>query len=99
LLQEAESNPVVTNSASHQEDSDIFVPPSQGADPVALAVKKHPLIAALHVATGDFAKALELLKKQLAVAEFEPLKHLFVDAYSLTKLKVQTLPHTPALTY
>lgn len=36
------------------ESSDIFVPPSHGADPLSVAVRKHPLIAALHVATGDF---------------------------------------------
>jgi hypothetical protein len=51
------------------------------------------------VASGDFPKALELLKKQLALANFDPLKQLFVDAYTLTKLKVQTLPHTQALSY
>jgi len=33
------------------------------------------------------------------VSNFEPLKQLFVDAYTLTKLKVQTLPHTSPLSY
>ena len=82
-----------------EEPSDIFVPPSQGADPLLQAVKKHPLIAPLYVATGDFGKALELLRKQLAVGNFEPLKQLFVDTHTLTKMKIQTLPHTNPLNY
>lgn len=59
----------------HQDStSDIFVPPSQGADLLAIAVKKHPLVAGLQVAVGDFPKALDLLKKQLAIGNFEALK-------------------------
>jgi hypothetical protein len=50
------------------------VPPSQGADLLAIAVKKHPLVAGLQVAVGDFPKALDLLKKQLAIGNFEALK-------------------------
>jgi hypothetical protein len=30
---------------------------------LTIATRKNPLIAALHVANGDFGKALELLKK------------------------------------
>ena len=82
-----------------QTSSDIFVPPSQGADPVALAVKKNPLLAGLHVATGDFPKALDLLRKQLALANPEPLKQLFVDVFTLTRTKLQTMPHIPPLDY
>jgi len=32
---------------ANEEDSDIFVPPSQGSDPLQVAVKKYPLIAPL----------------------------------------------------
>ncbi len=64
------------------------MPPSTGADPLTLAVKKHPLLAPLHVAIGDFPRALELLRKQLALANFEPLKNLFVDAYTLSRMKM-----------
>jgi coatomer protein complex subunit alpha (xenin) len=53
----------------------------------------------LHVAIGDFGKALELLKKQLAIGNFEPLKTLFVDLHTLSKLKFTTLPHTSPLSY
>lgn len=78
LMQDEAANDTVDttqqNNHTHQEESDIFVPPSSGADQVALAVRKYPLVAALHVATGDFGKALELLKKQLAISNYEPLK-------------------------
>jgi len=40
-----------------------------------------------------------LLKKQLAIGNFDPLKPLFVDLHSLAKLKVQTLPHIAPLPY
>jgi len=43
--------------------------------------------AGLHVIAGDFQKALELLKKQLAIGNFEPLKQIFVDVHSLSKMK------------
>ena len=50
---------------------------------------------ALNVVAGDFSKGLELLRNQLSVANFEPMKHLFVDAHTLGKIKLQTLPHGP----
>jgi len=51
-------------------------------------VKKNPMLAGLHVATGDFSKALELLKKQIALSNCEPLKQLFVDVFTLGKMKI-----------
>jgi len=44
-------------------NSDIFVPPSLGADPLQQALKKNPQNVGIHVAAGEFTKALELLKK------------------------------------
>lgn len=93
------TNGEVANAAGAAGDSDIFVPPSQGADPLQVAVRKNPLVAGLHVAVGDFQKALELLKKQLAVKNFEPLKQIFVDAHTLGRLKIQTLPHISPIDY
>ena len=63
-----------------------------------LAVK-HSMVPALHVAVGDFSKALELLKKQIALTNYDPLKPLFVDVYTLSKMKIQTLPHTGNINY
>jgi len=47
----------------------------------------------LNASLGEFRRAAELLKSQLAVTKFENLKQFFVDAYTLNKAKVQTLPH------
>ena len=73
--------------------SDIFVPPAAGADPLKQVLKKHPQSVGLHIASGDFPKALELLTKQLGIHSFEPLKQAFVDIHTLSSLKFQTMPH------
>jgi hypothetical protein len=51
------------------------------------ALRKNPLVASLHVAVGDFPKAMELLKKQLAIENFEPMRQLFIDVFTLNKMK------------
>ena len=81
------------------QDGDIFVPPAHGADPIQQALKKNPQNAGLHVAAGEFPKALELLRKQLGITDYAPFKQLFVDIYTLSKVKMQTLPHTSPLDY
>ena len=53
-----------------------------------VAVRKHPLIGACHVATGDFQKALELYKKQIDLCNYEPLKQVFVDFFTLSRLRL-----------
>ena len=55
-------------------ESDIFVPPSAGADPLQQALKKNPSSVGLHIASGEFTKALELLKKQLGINTYASLK-------------------------
>lgn len=35
----------------------------------------------------------------MAVVNFLPLKQLFVDVFTLNKMKIQTLPHTSPLDY
>lgn len=47
---------------AQDQDSDIFVPPQPGADPLAAIVRANPNNAAVQAATGDFKKAAELLK-------------------------------------
>ena len=77
-------------------ESDIFVPPSPGPDPYSAILKKNPTNVALNAANGFFEKGLELLKNQIAVVNFGPLKQLFVDAYTVNRMKLKTLPHGPA---
>lgn len=40
---------------------------------------------------------MELLKSQISVGNFAPLKQLFVDTLTLGRVKLQTLPHGPNL--
>ena len=56
--------------------------------PFAAIVKRNPFNAGINVAAGQFDKALELLSKSIALANYEPLKTLFVDTYTLSKMKV-----------
>lgn len=79
------------------EESDIFVPPSPGADPYQGILRQNPTNVALNVANGDFQKAMELLKNQISVSNFAPLKQLFIDAVTLNRVQVQTVPHGPSL--
>jgi hypothetical protein len=76
-----------TEGAGSNGDN-IFVPPSPGPDPLHAALKQNPFIAGLFVATGDFPKAIEILKKQLAITNFSLLKQIFVDVYTLSKFKI-----------
>ena len=81
--------------AAVEEESDIFVPPQPGADPYQAALRMNPTNAALNVAAGDFQKAMELLRSQISVGNFAPLKQLFVDTLTLSRVKMQALPHGP----
>lgn len=83
--------------AAMAEESEIFVPPSPGADPYQTILRQNPTNAALNIAIGDFQKGIELLKNQISVGNFAPLKQLFVDALTLNRVKMQTLPHGPVL--
>lgn len=76
-----------------QEDSDIFVPPSPGADPLQAMLRQNPQNVALNAAAGEFRKGAELLKSQLGVTNFPLIKQLFVDAYTLNKMRISALPH------
>lgn len=53
----------------------------------------------MHVAAGEFTKALELLRKQLGITQYASFRQLFVDIYTLSKVKMHTLPHSSPLDY
>jgi len=86
-------------SKAEDLDDGFFVPPSAGADPLKQALKKNPQNVGLHIANGEFTKALELLKKQLGINTYSSLKQAFVDIHSLSKLKLQTMPHMAPMDY
>lgn len=86
-------------AAEGTQEGDVFVPPAHGANPISQALKKNPQNAGLHVAAGEFPKALGLLRQQLGITDYAPFKQLFVDVYTLSKVKMQTMPHTSPLDY
>jgi hypothetical protein len=96
---EIEDNNAQSNENNQEESgaSGIYIPPQAGVDPLVEVLRKNPQNVALNVAAGDFSKALELLKNQLSVKNFAPLKQLFVDTQTLSKAKLQPLPHGPNL--
>jgi len=61
-------------AAEGTQNSDIFVPPAHGAEPIQQALKKNPQNAGMHVAAGEFSKALELLRKQLGITNYAPFR-------------------------
>jgi len=48
-------------------ESDIYVPPQPGVDPMLNILRMNPNSAVLHAAHGDFRKAAELLKSQIGL--------------------------------
>lgn len=69
--------------AETEDDStnDIYVPPTRGRDHLAASIEDS-IVPAHHVASGNFGKALELLKNQIALANPQVLRPLFVEIYS-----------------
>lgn len=59
-----------------------------GISEAALWARNSPL-AADHVAAGSFETAMSLLNRQVGAVNFEPLKPLFLQTYSASKLYVQ----------
>jgi hypothetical protein len=51
-------------------------------------LKKNPQNVGIHVAAGEFTKALELLKKQLGINDFSSFKQPFIDIHTLSKVKL-----------
>lgn len=91
-------DPLLDGDATNM-DSDIFVPPSAGADPLKQALKKNPQSVGLHIASGEFSKAIELLRKQLGIQNVAVLKHAFIDIHTLNKMKIATVPHMSPVGY
>jgi len=75
---------------------DLFVAPQAGMVPAAqwVANSSH---AADHVAAGSFETAMQLLNRQIAAVNFEPLKSKFVGVFCGATTSVPGLALAPAL--
>lgn len=67
-----------------------------GISEAALWARNSPL-AADHVAAGSFETAMNLLNRQVGAVHLEPLKPLFLQIYSASKLYVQANASMPPL--
>ena len=74
LMGDATAGEVTGDPILDEIESDIFVPPAAGADPLKQVLKKNPQSVGFHIAAGEFTKALELLKKQLGINTYDSLK-------------------------
>lgn len=67
-----------------------------GISEAALWARNSPL-AADHVAAGSFETAMQLLNRQVGAVNFEPLKPIFLQIYSATKLYLPANASLPPL--
>lgn len=67
-----------------------------GISEAALWARNSPL-AADHVAAGSFETAMQLLNRQVGAVHFEPLKPLFLQIYSASKLYLPANASLPPL--
>jgi len=68
-----------------------YVPPGVGESPGEKWAKSSSLVAE-HVAGGSFESAMQLLKEQLGITNFTPLKEGFMSTYSAARAQLPTLP-------
>jgi len=80
----------------NEEEQEVFVPPSKSNDPMNQIVS-NSMIPAHHIAIGDFKQAIELLKKQIGLANPRPLRNIFAFLHSNSKIHIPTLPKAPAI--
>lgn len=74
-----------------------FVAPAVGMSASQKWLEKRTQLAVQHVAAGSFQSAMSLLHRQLGVANFEPLKPFFLDAYSASHASLPGLQGVPSI--
>eukprot|EP01047_Picozoa_sp_COSAG01_P027075 COSAG01_NODE_1772_length_9263_cov_93.070930_3_plen_1231_part_00 len=72
-------------------DAGYYVPPSAGESSGEKWAKLSQL-AAEHVAGGSFESAMLLLREQLGITNFKPLKGVFLSVYAAAHAQLPTLP-------
>eukprot|EP01043_Picozoa_sp_COSAG02_P031635 COSAG02_NODE_2074_length_9929_cov_698.467955_7_plen_342_part_00 len=72
-------------------DGGYYVPPTSGESAGEKWSKSSSLVAE-HVAGGSFETAMRLLKEQLGITNYAPLKDGFLSTYSAARAVLPTLP-------
>ncbi|CAB0008469.1 unnamed protein product [Nesidiocoris tenuis] len=87
--------PPVLETVSASEEG-YFVPPTKGV-PQTLVWANNSQLPVDHIMAGSFESAFRLLKEQVGVVEFEPLKPLFMGAFSMARTSYTPLPSMPSI--
>lgn len=77
--------------ATPTAEEGYFVPPTKGVSQAQIWVNNSQL-AADHFIAGSFESAFRLLKEQVGVIDFTPLKSLVMTAYSISRTSYTSLP-------
>ncbi|KAF6212403.1 hypothetical protein GE061_012925 [Apolygus lucorum] len=92
--EDLELPPVLESAPSGEEG--YFVPPTKGVSQT-LVWSNNSQLPVDHVMAGSFESAFRLLKEQVGVVEFEPLKSIFMAAYSMARTSYTPLPSLPSI--
>eukprot|EP01100_Stratorugosa_tubuloviscum_P014823 TRINITY_DN813_c1_g1_i1.p1 TRINITY_DN813_c1_g1~~TRINITY_DN813_c1_g1_i1.p1 ORF type:complete len:1210 (-),score=610.19 TRINITY_DN813_c1_g1_i1:110-3739(-) len=74
----------------------MFVPPNPGTSPAQNWLRNSRLPAD-HIAAGAFDVAMQLLRQQIGVVNFTPLKPLFMNIFIGSRVALPALPLVPSL--
>uniref|UniRef100_A0A0K8T5U4 Coatomer subunit alpha n=1 Tax=Lygus hesperus TaxID=30085 RepID=A0A0K8T5U4_LYGHE len=92
--EDLELPPVLESAPSGEEG--YFVAPTKGVSQT-LVWSNNSQLPVDHVMAGSFESAFRLLKEQVGVVEFEPLKSIFMGAYSMARTSYTPLPSLPSI--
>ncbi|KAG5518110.1 hypothetical protein PMAC_003296 [Pneumocystis sp. 'macacae'] len=89
---------VINTETQSDEDFEIETDISTGIKETDLWIRNSPL-AADHIAAGSFQSAMQLLNRQVAVINFEPLKLKFMTIFRASRVFLPASPSLPSLHY
>lgn len=87
--------PPVVDAAPTGEEG-YFIAPTKGVSQT-LVWANNSQLPIDHVMAGSFESAFRLLKEQVGAVEFEPLKPLFLGAFSMSRTSYTPLPNLPSI--
>ena len=86
----------VPDGAGRRGGGDMFIAPVAGKRRTAVWLEQSQ-VAGVHAASGDFEGAKELLRRQIAVRNFEPLREMFLSIFDASTLAIPATASTPFL--
>ncbi|KAG5438353.1 hypothetical protein PCANB_002841 [Pneumocystis canis] len=89
---------IINTETPSEEDFGIEANISSGIKETDLWVRNSPL-AADHIAAGSFESAMQLLHRQVAIVNFEPLKSKFMLIFQASRVFLPASPSLPSLQY